>query len=169
MGKSVCKSFRFFGLTACDFLQPTKISKIFLALWKWGQTAWDMTFMSVGGYMTVNSWTQQKMHLSLPLWLYVLQKKLQKLFHGLHSGTCDLRTTLVNGNLQESNYMLSFLDNLDQKNKILFILRGLSLPFDSKTTMYTIIIWFVSTAIGKICKVCFNKLCDLKVPWLKVK
>ena len=43
----------------------------------------------------------------------------------------NLKTTLFNANLLESNCMFSFLDNLDRKHKTMFLLEGLSLPFDS--------------------------------------
>ena len=57
--------------------------------------------------------------------------------------------------------------NLDRKHKTMFLLEGLSLPFDSKTT--TIVKKFVSTAVGKIYKIRSNKLRDQEAPWLKVK
>ena len=79
----------------------------------------------------------------------------------------DLKTTLFNANPLESNFLFSFLVNLDRKHKTMFLLGGLSLPFDSKTT--TIVKRFVSTAIGKIYKIRSNKLRNLEVPWLKVK
>ena len=79
----------------------------------------------------------------------------------------NLETTLFNANPLESNSMFSFLVNLDRKHKTMFLLGGLSLPFDSKTT--TIVKKFVSTAVGKIYKIRSNKLRDLEAPWLKVK
>ena len=62
----------------------------------------------------------------------------------------NLKTTLFNASPLESNFMFSFLVNLDRKHKSMFLLRGLSLPFDSKTT--AIVKRFVSTAVGKIYK-----------------
>ena len=79
----------------------------------------------------------------------------------------NLKTTLFNANPSESNSMFSFLVNLDRRHKTMFLLGGLSLPFDSKTT--TIVKRFVSTAVGKIYKIRSNKLRDLEAPWLKVK
>ena len=79
----------------------------------------------------------------------------------------DLKTTLFNANPVESNSMFSFLVNLDRKHKTMFLLGGLSLPFDSKTS--TIVKRFVSTAVCKIYRIRSNKLRDLEAPWLKVK
>ena len=79
----------------------------------------------------------------------------------------NLKTTLFNANPLESKSMFSFLVNLDRKHKTMFLLGGLSLPFDSITT--TIVKRFVSTAVGKIYKIRSNKLRDLEAPWLKVK
>ena len=79
----------------------------------------------------------------------------------------NLKTTLFNVNPLESNFMFSFLQNLDRKHNTMFILGGLPLPFDSKTT--TILKRWASTAVGKIYKICSDKLCDLEAPWLKVK
>ena len=79
----------------------------------------------------------------------------------------NLKTTFFNANPLESNFMFSFLVNLDRKHKNMFPLGGLSLPFDSKTT--TIVKRFVSTAVSKIYKICSNKLRDLETLWLKVK
>ena len=76
----------------------------------------------------------------------------------------NLKTTLFNANPLESNFMLV---NLDRKHKTMFLLGGLSLPFDSKTT--TTVKRFASTAVGKIYKIRSNKLHDLEAPWLKVK
>ena len=66
----------------------------------------------------------------------------------------DLETTLFNASPLESNFMFSFLVNLDRKHKTMFLLEGLSLPFDSKTT--TIVKRFVSTAVGNIYKIRFD-------------
>ena len=71
-----------------------------------------------------------------------------------------LKTTLFNANPLESNSMFSFLVNLHRKHKTMFLLGGLLLPFDSKTT--TIVKRFLSTAVGKIYKIRSNKLRDLE-------
>ena len=44
----------------------------------------------------------------------------------------NLKTTLFNANPLESNFMSSFLVNLDRNHKTMFLLGGLSLPLDSK-------------------------------------
>ena len=79
----------------------------------------------------------------------------------------NLKTTLFNASPLESNFMFSFLVNFDRKHKTMFLLGGLCLPFDSKTS--TIVKRFVSTAVGKIYKIRSNKLCDLETSSLKVK
>ena len=79
----------------------------------------------------------------------------------------NLKTILFNASPLEGNFMFSFLVNSDQNHKTMFLFRGLCLPFDSKTT--TIMKRFVSTAIGKIYKICSDKLCDPETPLLKVK
>ena len=63
----------------------------------------------------------------------------------------NLKTTLFNTNPLESNFVFSFLQNLDRKHKTMFLLGGLSLPFDSNTTI--IMKRVVSTAVGKIYKI----------------
>ena len=81
----------------------------------------------------------------------------------------NLKTTLLNANPLESNnyFMFSFLENLDQKHKTMFLLAGLSLSFNSKTA--TIMKRLVSTATGKIYKICSAKLSDLETLRLKMK
>ena len=79
----------------------------------------------------------------------------------------NFKTTVFNANPLESNFMFSFLENLDQKHKLMFFLGSLSLPFDSKTI--SIVKSFVSTALGKIYKICSDKLRDPEASWLEVK
>ena len=76
----------------------------------------------------------------------------------------NLKTTLPNANPLESNFMFGFLSKLRSKHKAMFLLGGLSLPFDSKTT--TIVKRFVSTAVGNIYKLRSDKLRDLEAPLL---
>ena len=59
---------------------------------------------------------------------------------------------------------VAFLSNLDQNNKILFLLGGLPLPFEVETS--TMIRRSVSSVVGKICKIRTEKLLELKAPWL---
>ena len=47
----------------------------------------------------------------------------------------NMKITLFNANLLESNFMFSFLEKLDQKRKTMFLLGDLSLPLDSNTTI----------------------------------
>ena len=82
----------------------------------------------------------------------------------------NLKTTLFNANYTfhlASNFMFRFLKNLDRKHKDMFLLGGLSLPFDSKAT--TVVKRFVSTAVGEIYKIRSDKLLDLDALWLNPK
>ena len=77
----------------------------------------------------------------------------------LSSAWSKLITTLFSANPLESNFMFSFLVNLDQKHKTKFLLGSLSFPFDSKTT--AIVKRFASTAAGKIYELRSDKLRDV--------
>ena len=92
--------------------------------------------------------------------LHVLQRKLHYLIVRLENYTFQWK-------IFRKQFYVGFSVNLDRKHKTMFLLGGLSLPFDSKTT--TIVKRFVSTAVGKIYKLRSNKLRDLEAPWLKVK
>ena len=59
-------------------------------------------------------------------------------------------------------FICSFLNNLDQNNKILFLLGGLPLPFEVVTSI--MIRRFVSSAVGKICKMRTNKHREQEAP-----
>ena len=72
----------------------------------------------------------------------------------------NLKTTLFNAKPPESNFMVSFLENLDGKHTTMFLLGGLSLPFDSKQLLYWIEKRFASTAVGKVYKISSDKLGD---------
>ena len=60
-----------------------------------------------------------------------------------------------------------FIDNLDRNYKVLLLLGGLCLPFDSATN--TLIKRFIAAAIGKIHKLCLERLRELEAPWLTKK
>ena len=58
----------------------------------------------------------------------------------------------------------NFIKGLNRQHKIMLLVDGLSLPFDHKTT--TLIKRFISSAVGKICKLRTKKLRELEAPWL---
>ena len=76
----------------------------------------------------------------------------------------NLNSKILWFNPTDGTFICSFLSNLDQNNKILFLLGGLPLPFVVETS--TMIRRFVSSAVGKICKIRTEKLRELKAPWL---
>ena len=76
----------------------------------------------------------------------------------------NLNSKILLFNPTDGTFICSFLSNLDQNNKILFLLGGLPPPFEAETS--TMIRRFVSSAVGKICKIRTEKLRELKAPWL---
>ena len=72
----------------------------------------------------------------------------------------NLNSKILLFNPTDGTFICSFLSNLDQNNKILFLLGGLPLPFEVETS--TMIRWFVSSAVGKIRKIRTEKLRELK-------
>ena len=70
-------------------------------------------------------------------------------------------------NPTDSTFICSFLNNLDQSNKIPFLLGGLPVPFEEE--IYIIIRRFVTSAVGKICKIRTDKLRGQEAPWLAYK
>ena len=76
----------------------------------------------------------------------------------------NLNSKILLFNPTDGTFICSFFSNLDQNNKIIFILGGLPLPFEVEIS--TMIRRFVSSAVGKICKSRTEKLRELKAPWL---
>ena len=75
----------------------------------------------------------------------------------------NLNSKILLFNPTDGTFICSFLSNLDQNNKILFLLGGLPLLFEVEISMMR---RFVSSAVGKICKIRTEKLRELKAPWL---
>ena len=75
----------------------------------------------------------------------------------------NLNSKILLFNPTDGMFICSFLSNLDQNKKII-LLGGLPLPFEVETS--TMIRRFVSSAVGKICKIQTEKLRELKAPWL---
>ena len=71
----------------------------------------------------------------------------------------------TNCNSADGSHVSSFLTNLDQHNKALMLVGCLPLPFDSVTV--TVLTRFVTAAVGKIYKLCTERLCELEAPWLR--
>ena len=67
-------------------------------------------------------------------------------------------------NPTDGTFICSSLNNLDQNNKILFLLGGLHLPFEVETSI--MIRRFVSSAVGKTCKIGTDKLREQEASWL---
>ena len=67
-------------------------------------------------------------------------------------------------NPTDCTFICSFLNSLDQNNKILFLLGGLPLPFEVETSI--MIRRFVSSAVGKIGNVRTDKLREQEAPLL---
>ena len=63
----------------------------------------------------------------------------------------NLNSKILLMNPTDGTFICSFLNNLDQNNKIIFLLGGLPLPFEVETSII-MIRNFVSSAVGKICK-----------------
>ena len=61
-----------------------------------------------------------------------------------------LKLKIAQSNKSEEVYICNFITNLDRHNKVLLLLDGLTLPFDSETSI--MINRFISSAFGKICK-----------------
>ena len=79
----------------------------------------------------------------------------------------NLNLKILLSNPTDGTFICSFLSNLDQNNKILFLLGGLPLPFQVETSI--MIRRFVSSAAGKICKIRTDKLSELEAPWLTLQ
>ena len=73
-----------------------------------------------------------------------------------------LKLKIAQFNQTAGVYICNFITNLDQNNKILLLLGGLALPMDSKTNIQ--INRFIATAVGKIYKLCQERLRELKAP-----
>ena len=71
----------------------------------------------------------------------------------------------TNCNPADGSHVSSFLTNLDQHNKALMLVGCLPLPFDSVTV--TVLTRFVASAVGKIYKLCTERLRELEAPWLR--
>ena len=75
-----------------------------------------------------------------------------------------LYSKILLSNPTDGTFICSFLRNPDQNNKILELLGGLPLP--SEVEIFIMIRRFVSSAVGKICKLRTDKLRQLEAPWL---
>ena len=71
----------------------------------------------------------------------------------------------TNCNPSDDSYVSNFLTNLDQRNKALMLVGCLSLPFDSVTV--TVLTRFVYSTVGKIYKLCTERLRELEARWLR--
>ena len=60
-----------------------------------------------------------------------------------------------------------FIDDLDRHHNVLLLLGGLCLPFHNVTN--TFIKRFIAAAVGRIHKLCRERLRELEAPWLTKK
>ena len=76
----------------------------------------------------------------------------------------NLNSKISLSNPTHGTFICSFLSNLHQNNKLLLLLGGLPLRFEVETSI--MVRCFVSSAVGKICKIQTDKLRELEAPWL---
>ena len=76
----------------------------------------------------------------------------------------NLVSKINNSNPTDDTHLSHFIMNLNQHNKTFLLPGYLTLPFDISTM--TVITLFIAAAIGKIYKLCAEKLRDLEAPWL---
>ena len=69
-----------------------------------------------------------------------------------------MKTKIINCNQNDGIAMSNFTTNSYSHQKVLLLLGGLNLPFDDASV--TIIKRSVASAIGKIHKLCKEKLCE---------
>ena len=75
-----------------------------------------------------------------------------------------LKLKIAQSNQRDGVYICNFITNLDRHNKVLLLLGGLVLPFDSETNIQINI--FISSAVGKIYNLRQERLRELEAPWL---
>ena len=71
----------------------------------------------------------------------------------------DLQLKITRSNPTDGIQIANFIKNLNRRNKVMLLVGGLSLPFDSQTT--TLVEKFVSSAVSKIYKLRIEKLREL--------
>ena len=76
----------------------------------------------------------------------------------------SLTTNVVRINPTDGSHMSDFLVNLKQHQKTLLLIGRLLLPFDLATMMMMTL--SVASAVGKIYKLCSDKLRELEAPWI---
>ena len=79
----------------------------------------------------------------------------------------NLKIKITVSNQADGVIICQFIDNLDRHHKVLLLSGGLYLPFDNVTNM--LIKRFIAAAIGKIHKLCLERLYELGAPWLTKK
>ena len=77
----------------------------------------------------------------------------------------NLQLKITRSNPTDGIQIANFIKNLNLKNKVMLLVGGLSLPFENQTT--TLAKKFVSSVVGKLYKLCTEKLRELEAPWLK--
>ena len=77
----------------------------------------------------------------------------------------NLQLKITRSNPTDGIQIANLIKNLNLQNKVMLLVGGLSLPFENQTT--TLAEKFVSSVVGKIYKLCTEKLRELEAPWLK--
>ena len=75
-----------------------------------------------------------------------------------------LKLKIAQSNQRDEVYICNFITNLDRHDKVLLLLGGLVLLFDSETNIQINI--FISSAVGKIYNLRQERLRELEAPWL---
>ena len=78
----------------------------------------------------------------------------------------NLQLKITRSNPTDAIQIASFIKNLNLQNKVMLLVGGLSLLFENQTT--TLAKKFVFSVVGKIYKLCIEKLRELEAPWLKI-
>ena len=75
-----------------------------------------------------------------------------------------LTSRIINYNPSDGIQIAEYITNLDRHHRVLLLLGGLSLPFDTATI--TVITKFISSAVYKIYNLRIKRLRDMEAPWL---
>ena len=79
----------------------------------------------------------------------------------------NLKLKITVSNQADGVNLCQFIDHLDRHHKVLLLLGSLCLPFENVTN--TLIKKFIAAAVGKIHKLCRERLRELEAPWLTKK
>ena len=105
---------------------------------------------------------------------FICKEEIESVTHFLLDCSCfrnnfdslwnKLKLKITQSNQTDGVYICNFITNLGRNNKVLLLLGGLALPLDSEENIQ--INRFISSAVGKIYKLCQERLHELEAPWL---